>query len=93
MIQKERKKTEMNKFEWGRIHKWEENIEREVTDAVEERVTEHYEVEDIVDLTQEQIDEVTAWRDEHVSEYSPMYIGFTNVFNRWDDENWEPEDE
>ena len=43
--------------------------------------------------TQEQIDEVTAWRDEHVSEYSPMYIGFTNVFNRWDDENWEPEDE
>lgn len=80
-------------FEWGRIHKWEENIEREVTDAVEEQVREQYEVDDIADLTEQQIDEVMAWRDEYVSEYSPMYIGFTNLYNTWENENWEESDE
>ena len=79
-------------FEWHRMHKWEENIEREVTDAVEQRVIEHYEVDDIVDLTKEQIAEVAKWKDEHVNEYSPIIWGFNNVMNRWEDENWEDED-
>jgi len=80
-------------FEWHRIHKWEENIESQVTDAVEEQVTEQYGVDSIEDLTEEQIDQVMSWRDEHVSEYSPMYIGFTNVYNTWENVNWQPEEE
>jgi hypothetical protein len=69
------------------MHKWEDNIEREVTDAVEERIMEHYGVDDIVNLTQEHMDEIQAWREEHVSEYSPMNWGFSNVIMRWEDEN------
>ena len=40
-------------FEWNRIHKWEENIERDVTDAVEQQIMEHYSVDDITTLTEE----------------------------------------
>jgi len=71
-------------FEWPRMHKWEENIEREVTEGVEERVTEHYGVDDIADLTEAQLDEIEKWREEHVSEYSPMNWGFSNLINNWE---------
>ena len=97
-------------FEWHRMHKWEENIESEVTDAVEQQVTEqygvdsvvdlteeqiceHYSVDDVLELTAEQMDEVRAFRDEHVSEYSPMNWGFSNVIMRYEDENYEEEEE
>jgi hypothetical protein len=76
-------------FEWHRMHKWEENIEREVTEGVEEQIMEHYGVDDIVELTKEQIAEVIAFREEYVSEYSPMNWGFGNVINRWEEENYE----
>lgn len=80
-------------FDWPRIHKWEENIEREVTEGVEERLCEHYGVDDVLELTKEQIEEVAAWREEYVSEYSPMNWGFSNVMNRWDEENFEESEE
>jgi len=79
-------------FEWGRIHKWEENIEREVTDAVRDYVVEFYGVEELAELTQEQIDEVMAFRDE-LNEYSPMQWGFSNIYMEWENENWTPEEE
>lgn len=80
-------------FDWPRMHKWEENIERDVTDAVEEQVMEQYGVDDISDLTKEQMAEIQAWREEHVSEYSPMNWGFSNLYNRWEDENYEEDEE
>ena len=80
-------------FEWHRMHKWEENIEREVTEGVEERIMEHYGVDDVLELTKEQIAEVIEFREEHVSEYSPMNWGFGNVINRWEDENYEESEE
>lgn len=80
-------------FEWPRMHKWEENIERDVTDGVEEQICEHYGVDDVLELTKEQIAEVVAFREEYVSEYSPMNWGFGNVINRWEDENWEEDEE
>ena len=73
-------------FNWPRMHKWEENIEREVTDGVEEQVIEVYGVDDIANLTKEQMAEIQAWREDHVSPYSPMQWGFSNLYNRWDDE-------
>ena len=80
-------------FEWHRMHKWEENIERDVTEGVEEQIMEHYGVHDVLELTKEQIAEVVAFREEYVSEYSPMNWGFGNVINRWEDENWEEDEE
>lgn len=80
-------------FDWPRMHKWEENIEREVTDGVEERVMEVYGVDDIVDLNKEQMAEIQAWREEYVSEYSPMNWGFSNLYNRWEEENYDEDQE
>ena len=80
-------------FDWPRMHKWEENIERDVTDGVEEQVMEVYGVDDISDLTKEQMAEIQAWREEYVSEYSPMNWGFSNLYNRWEEENYEENEE
>ena len=80
-------------FEWPRMHKWEENIERDVTEALEEQLMEHYGVDDVLELTAEQMDEVRAFREEYVSEYSPMNWGFSNVIMRYEDENYEEEEE
>ena len=79
-------------FDWPRIHKWEENLEREITDSVWEYVCEFYGVEEISELTLEQIQEVEAFRDE-LNEYSPMQWGFSNVINHWESESWIAEQE
>jgi len=73
-------------FEWHRIHKWEENIESEVTDAVEQQIMEHYAVDDITTLTEEQMNEVMAFREE-LNEYSVMQWGFSNIYSQWEMEN------
>ena len=75
-------------FEWNRIHKWEENIEREVSDAVYEYVCEFYDVEDIDQLTLEQAAEIQAFRDE-LNEYSVMQIGFSNILMQLEDTYYE----
>lgn len=79
-------------FEWPRIHKWEERIESDVTDSVYEYVMEHYGVDEITELTEEQIKEVEDFRDE-LNEYSPMQWGFSNLINHWESETWEAENE
>jgi hypothetical protein len=79
-------------FDWPRIHKWEERIESDVTDSVYEYVMEHYGVDEIVELTEEQIKEVENFRDE-LNEYSPMQWGFSNLINHWESETWEAENE
>lgn len=73
-------------FEWGRIHKWEENYERDITEDVRTQICEHYNVEEITDLTEEQINEVQAYRDE-LNEYSVMQWGFSNIYSEWEMEN------
>ena len=77
-------------FEWYKMYKVEENLEREVTDAVYHRVCEHYGVDEVEELTEEQIDEIRAFYNE-MNEYSPMCIGFSNLINHWESENWEEE--
>tara|TARA_B100001057_G_C22781696_1_gene923913 strand:+ start:73 stop:330 length:258 start_codon:yes stop_codon:yes gene_type:complete len=75
-------------FEWHRIHKWEDNIESQVTDSVYEYVLEYYGVEEITDLTQEQIEEISGFREE-LNDYSPMQWGFSNLVNNWENEQYE----
>tara|TARA_B100000242_G_C43033084_1_gene481468 strand:- start:791 stop:1030 length:240 start_codon:yes stop_codon:yes gene_type:complete len=76
------------KFVWHRMHKDEERIEREAYDCVETAILEHYEIEDIYELTQEQWDDIHAWQEENVSEYSPMNMAFSDVYNAWEMEKF-----
>ena len=76
-------------FEWDRIHKHEENIEREVTELVEEFVLQYYDAEYIEDLTEEQINDIDNFRNNDLNEYSVMQIGFSNVINAWEDADYE----
>ena len=68
-------------FEWHRIHKHEEQIENDIFDRVCEQVREHYEVEDVVELTKEQIAEIEHFMEEYIGEYSVMRSGFADLFN------------
>ena len=77
-------------FDIPRVHKWEENIEREVTDELYSYVCEWFGVEEIGELTDDQIQEVEAYRDD-LNEYSPLQIGFSNIINHWESESWETE--
>ncbi len=76
-----------NKFDWQRMYKAEEHIEREAYSAVEHEICNQLDVEDVSNLTQEQMDQVMAWREENVNEYSPMYVAFQDVYNVWENEN------
>ena len=80
----------MEKFDWPRIHKHEENLENDATERVENYICEYFGIEDIVDMTREQKDEVEDYKD-NMNEFSQMAIGFINVVNRWDDEHYEEE--
>ena len=77
----------MNFFDWPRMHKDEEHIEREAYSCVEHAICNHYDIEDITELTAEQWVEIHAWQEENVSEYSPMNMGFSDVYNVWEMNN------
>lgn len=76
-------------FEWNRIHKSEEYLERIINELVFEQVTEHYAVDSIDELTRDQIDELEHFRNDVLNEYSPLQIGFSDVIQMWESENWE----
>ena len=75
------------KFIWHRMHKDEEHIEREAYSCVETAICNHYDIEDIAELTAEQWVDIHAWQEENVSEYSPMNMGFSDVYNVWEMNN------
>jgi hypothetical protein len=79
-------------FEWNRIYKWEDNIEREITDSVFEYVCEYYGIDEVEDLTKDQLLDIIAFREE-LNEYSPMQIGFSNLINQIEDMFLESEDD
>ena len=82
-----------NKFDWFKMHKDEEYIEREAYTCVETAILGHYDVEEMSTLTQEQWDDIMEWREKHVSEYSPMYGGIADVYNVWEMEQEDESDE
>ena len=73
-------------FEWHRIHKHEEQIENDIYSRVNDQILEHYGVEEVYDLTSEQIEEVQKFADE-LGEYNIMYSGFMDCINAWEAEN------
>ena len=75
-------------FEWFKLYKYEENIEREVTERVENYIFEYYDAEGYTDITPKQIEEIQAFMDQ-LSEYSPIRWGFNNFINYWEDATYE----
>ena len=75
-------------FEWDRIHKWEENHERSIIEDVEEYVCEYYGVEEIWDLTEDQVIDLENFRNNDLNEYSVMQVGFNDILNRLDDRDF-----
>jgi len=70
-------------FEWNKMYKVEERIDAEIGDAVHNFVCEYYDVDEITDLTKNQIDEIDEFRD-GLDEYSFMHIGFLSLIDHWD---------
>jgi hypothetical protein len=70
-------------FQWNRIHKHEEQIEQDIYSRVNDQIIEHYGVEEIYNLTSEQIEEVQKFADE-LGEYNVMYRGFIDCINAWE---------
>lgn len=79
-------------FYWHRNHKVDEWVEREMIECVWDYVSEFYGVEEVHELTEEQIQEVEAFRNE-LNEYSPLQWGFSWLCNTWESETWEMEQE
>ena len=75
-------------YDWSKIYKAEENIEMQITDWVYEHVLEHFGVDEVTDLTEENILEVQAFWD-NLNEYSCMSIGYSSLINNWEAENGE----
>ena len=71
-------------YDWPRIHKVEDNFYMEISEVVIEHVLTHYGVEEIEDLTQDQIDELDTYRSCQLGEYSVMQVGYSNIINMWE---------
>ena len=74
----------MSKFDWARMYKDEEYLEREAYTCVETALCNHYDVEDVADITEAQWEDIHAWQEENVGEYSPMNMGFSDVYSYWE---------
>jgi len=70
-------------FDWPRIHKIEENVEMEMINYVYDYVCEYFDVDDINELTEEQIEAVEKFRNE-INEYSPLQYGFSALLSEVD---------
>jgi hypothetical protein len=64
------------------MYKWEENHERNITEDVEEYICEHFNISNVLEMTEEQYKEVEEFSEE-MNEFSVMRIGFSNVLNDW----------
>jgi hypothetical protein len=72
-----------DKYSWDRIYKIEEFYESQIISDVMENVLEHFDVEEIEMLTDDQIEQVRSFREE-LNEYSVMQIGYSDVINIWE---------
>jgi hypothetical protein len=77
-------------FEVKKLHKWADNIESILSDWASEEIEVFYGVDDILELTGEQIQEVENWVDlETGTGYDYVLIGFRNLISFWEGENQE----
>ena len=74
----------MKSFDWPRHYKMEEWFENQIGEAVFEVVAEHYGIEDLTELTEEQLDEVMAWAENKLPAFSLLKRGFNNLRDCWE---------
>jgi hypothetical protein len=80
----------MSEFDVPKLHKWADNIEHTLTEWAMDAVQEHYGVDDTDDLTEEQWQELRDWVDnKHDTPYDWIMIGFNNILNAWENENYD----
>lgn len=73
-----------------KLHKWADNIDGILTEWAEEAIAEHYGVEDPLELSAEQIEELEAWVELNSDiGYDYTLIGFRNIINYWENENYD----
>lgn len=73
-------------FEWNKIHKFEDSFEREIIDSVEDYIMDYYDIIELHELTEKEVNEIKTFTEE-LSEYSVMQVGLNNILMRWDDMN------
>ena len=76
-------------FEVYKQHKLEDRLEQEVYEWVGWAIQEQYGVEEFEELTEEQVDEISAYANSDESEYFAPYVcGVLNtICNNWYEEN------
>jgi hypothetical protein len=79
-------------FYWHRTHKIDEWVEREMIECVWDYVSEFYGVEEVTDLSNEQICEIEAFREE-LFDHHPLQYGFSWLISTHESETWEMEQE
>ena len=71
-------------YDWPRSHKVEDNLMMEINEVVWEHVLEHFGVDEIEDLSEEQIAEVETFRNCRLGEYSVLQGGYSNLISMWE---------
>jgi len=71
-------------YDWPRSHKVEDNLMMEINEIVYEHVLEHFGVDEIEDLSEEQIAEVETFRSCQLGEYSVLQGGYSNLISMWE---------
>ena len=76
-------------FSIAKPYKWIENIEREITDGIWEDVMIWFNVDDVSNLTEANIEELEMYHSEiDQDRYLDMIsIGIRNIINWWENEN------
>ena len=69
----------MAKFDWARMYKSEEYLEREAYSCVESAIIDFYQISEIADLTQAQWDDIHAWQEKNVSAVSYTHLTLPTI--------------
>lgn len=74
-------------FEINRPHKIMEWLENQINEWAYEYVADFYGVEDVTELTEEQIVEVEEFCEENEDGYDLLVVGLRNCVHTWESEN------
>ena len=73
-------------FDEHRVRKYSEWLERQSIETAEELICEHFAVESVYELTQDQVRAVIRFRDT-MNDHDPLLYGFGEVIYNWESEN------
>jgi len=77
-------------YEFPKHHKAEDNIMMDINEMIYDHVLQFYEVDDVEELTEQQIDELEDFRTNTLSEYSVLQCGYSNIINMWESQEGAP---